>query len=82
MVKFWLFSLVIVLSGCDVAFAPPAPITRTVQVWLGDSLGQMQSILGDDLTRDCDDTMCWYNFTKPSKSGNVLKLILGGTAGF
>lgn len=81
MVKFWLFSLVIVLSGCDVVFAPPAPITRTVQVWLGDSLGQMQSILGDDLTRDCDDTMCWYNFTKPSKS-NVLKLILGGTAGF
>lgn len=82
MVRFGLLFLVIVLCGCDGAFAPPPPITRTVQVWLGDSPGQMKAVLGDDLTRDCNDMLCWYDFTKPSKSGNVLKLFLGGDKPF
>ena len=77
--KSLLLCLIALLSGCDNA---SAPVTRTVKVWLGDATDGMQSALGDDLTRDCDDTMCWYNFTKPSQSGNTLNLILGGDRPF
>lgn len=78
-VKSLLLFLLVLLSGCDNA---SAPVTRTVKVWLGDSVEPMQAALGKDLTRDCDETMCWYNFTKPSKSGNVLNLVLGGDRPF
>lgn len=77
--KSLLLCLIALLSGCDNA---SAPVTRTVKVWLGDTTDAMQSALGEDLTRDCDDTMCWYNFTKPSQSGNTLNLVLGGDRPF
>lgn len=77
--KSLLLCLIALLSGCDNA---SAPVNRTVKVWLGDTTDGMQSALGEDLTRDCDDTMCWYNFTKPSQSGNTLNLVLGGDRPF
>lgn len=77
--KFLLLLFTLLLTACD---QDNKPQTRAVHVWLGDPLSQLASVLGKDLTTDCDDQLCFYRFFRPVRSGDVLNLMLGGEKKF